>query len=129
MYKVRFHLGQGEHYLHWQVSNKGRKTYYKPDEVTLEMKGCKLHNTSTIANKIHKGEHKSVCAWILCKSVKVCKPKATKGEKISFNPRLVPYWCDTHGNNLDGCETPALSTFGRSVFCAATVKAKLFSLV
>ena len=43
--EVRFHLGGGKHYMHWQVRIKqGGKTvdvyYYDPNEYQLEMSVC-----------------------------------------------------------------------------------------
>ncbi|NDB24861.1 MAG: hypothetical protein EB021_05365 [Gammaproteobacteria bacterium] len=59
-YKVRFHLGAGEHYRQWQV-RVGKKTYYyDPDQVCILMKNCKLKNRPHVANKIYQGANKTV---------------------------------------------------------------------
>ena len=72
MYKVRFHLARGKHYMHWQVKDKdGNNEYYDPAEVTLIMKECKLHNQPNATKKILLGENKRPCAWVICEKVEV----------------------------------------------------------
>ena len=67
MYKVRFHLAKGKFYKCWQVTSpNGDKDYYDPETHNLFMWGCNLRNQRKTAEKIHSGEHKTVCAWVEC---------------------------------------------------------------
>lgn len=116
MYKVRFHLAHGENYRKWQVLCEGNCKYYDPDSVSLVMEGCKLHNNPKIAKSINKGANKSVCAWVSCSKIKVKRPQSPSGKQISYNPRIIPYWCDCSGNNLDGLKVSKLLTNGRMIF-------------
>ena len=109
MYKVRFHLAAGEHYRQWQVKHGDSVQYYKPEECTLHMLICELHNNSRVAQKIYDGANKEVCAWIECEILSVSDKLPLSVEaleknlfkSISYNPRIVPFWTDENRNNLD----------------------------
>jgi hypothetical protein len=119
MVRVRFHLGKGEHYQHWQVRwPDGRREYHKPDEVSLIMFGCRLRNHRRTAQRIHAGEHKKVCAWVEAEQVHVCEPIARfwpglDGRGIAFNPRVAPHWADEAGRDIDGSRYEAVLSSGR----------------
>lgn len=50
MYKVRFHLGRGENYMKWQISELGGKpAYFKPEDVNLNLIKCTLKNNKKVA--------------------------------------------------------------------------------
>jgi hypothetical protein len=114
-FKVRFHLGQGEHFQHWQVSQGGTTYYLDPNRVSLTMVGCKLRNHPATAQKIHDGAHKKVCAWIDCEELEVTEPDSHVGLPISYNPRVAPHWRNIGGRNIDGMDCPVLRTNGRQV--------------
>ena len=64
-YEIRFHLGKGPNYGHWQVKAMcGRKKlqefYYNPAQYQLEMIGCKLVNKLNKAKKVHEAGVKDV---------------------------------------------------------------------
>jgi hypothetical protein len=117
MFKVRFNLGAGKNFMKWKVTSKNKVFYLDPNEVTLNMYQCKLKNQKATAQKIHEGNHKTVCAWIQCEQIKIEKVKSSSENliKISYNPKIVPYWNDC-GNNADNKEYNLLVTSGRSVF-------------
>ena len=72
MYSVRFHLGKGVHFRHWQVKEKGCKpVYYQPDSVHLLLLNCKLINKVNKARSVHQAGVKDVSGWIDCESVEV----------------------------------------------------------
>jgi len=121
--KVRFHLGAGPNYMQWQVKNGDAIEYYDPKDVTLMMSGCKLRNHRNIAEKIHSGENKSVCAWIECRQIDVYPhnlgehySKIDVFTKIKYNPRVNPFWVDKDGNNIDDSEHVAVFNFGKELF-------------
>lgn len=113
--KVRFNLGK-KYYKQWQVCDGKKRTYYNPDEVTLVLTNCKLHNNQKVAQKIFDGSHKTVCSWIKCETVAVTPISKVKGKTISYNPRIKPYWCDSEGNNIDNHFFSSLVTNGRKVY-------------
>lgn len=105
MYKVRFHLARGKHYQHWQVKDKdGSSQYYDPEEVTLIMKDCKLHNQVNATKKIYfDGENKRPCAWVKCRKVEIT-PKDDRpfsDYELAFNPRKNYHWIGINHMYLD----------------------------
>ena len=70
--KVRFNLGRGENYMKWKVEYpNGWSKYFAPTENQLILKGCQLKNSRTTAMKILNGQHKVVCAWVLCDEIEI----------------------------------------------------------
>lgn len=122
MYKVRFHLGAGEHYMHWQIKDRENVEYYNPSKYHLSMQGCKLINVRKIAEKIFNGENKDVCAWIDCISVGIYSiegdlPIEENFHSIEYNPRKLPHWySDRYGYNIDGEVFGEVLTNGRKLF-------------
>jgi hypothetical protein len=97
-YEVRFHLGRGEKYMHWQVKAMcGRKKlqefYYNPAQYQLEMLGCKLVNKVNKAKKVHKAGKKDVAGWVKCDTVMINNEIGIDSlEKLYYNPIRDPYW-------------------------------------
>lgn len=124
-YKVRFHLGQGQHFMHWQVTNLETKDvrYYDPKRFYLNMTGCVLKNQPSAAKKIHDGAHKTVCAWIIADMVRPIvilqrDPLLVRvpGDiQASYNPRVSPYWRDQDGNNIDNHTFKHIMSHGREL--------------
>lgn len=70
MYKVRFHLGRGKHYKHWQVTCSDKSVlYYDPSETVLVMSNCKLVSNKKTAQKVKDSGVKDVCGWISCEGL------------------------------------------------------------
>ena len=123
MYKVRFHLGKGEHFMHWQVHNLIEDTiqYVDPQQHGLLMFGCKLRNQKGGAQKIHDGANKSVVAWIDCEYVNLnalrINTNKTDYEHLRYNPRIAPNWTSSEqiGIDMDNTEHGLLVTMGRDV--------------
>lgn len=120
MYKVRFHLGRGEHFMHWQVKSQNMTWYHDPSKVQLAMFDCKLVVQPSTAKKIHEGACKTVCAWIQCDEVQVLPlNRIGKNEtdwNVRFNPRVHPEWQDKYGNVMSGEQFPIIFTDDRSLF-------------
>ena len=130
MYKVRFHLGRGEHFMHWQIKSKlntgdgtGAKEivdYVDPLDNQLAMLGCKLSLQPTAAQKIHDGANKTVCAWIECEGVQVLPVNRLKPNeqdyRIKFNPRQNPEWTDGYNNVVSGNEYEIIFTNDRTLW-------------
>jgi hypothetical protein len=137
MYRVRFHLAAGKHHRMWQVRHPdGSKTYHDPATTTIFMEGCYLRNSRRMAERIHAGANKSVCAWVLCREVTIrnreglcChldmrspppywQPTAEEPGEVRFNPRIMPHWHDRNGTDLDGTRFLCVMSYGRELFGA-----------
>tara|TARA_B100000214_G_scaffold324720_1_gene261862 strand:- start:2248 stop:2640 length:393 start_codon:yes stop_codon:yes gene_type:complete len=109
-YKVRFHLGQGQNYRHWQVTSPdGTREFYDPEEYIIRMENARLHNNCKVAEQIYKGRNKTVCAWIVCENVVVKSllsylfsesPSSAGKPELIYNPRKNPHWLE-NGENVD----------------------------
>jgi len=104
--KVRFNLGRGQNYMKWKVQyTDGSVEYHSPSEVQLLMHDCILKNHKNTAQKIYDGANKTVCAWVLCKSLAIKKNDFIKadtiGERVRYNPRVTPHWM-LNDENVDG---------------------------
>lgn len=121
-YKVRFHLAQGEHFMHWQVNDTLKETiqYYNPNDVQLVMLDCKLVNRKATALRINQGANKQVCAWVECDRLEVLKADwllpESKGNPLHFNPRVAPHWYSfTTSQDFDGFGFHALFTIDKQI--------------
>lgn len=110
MFKVRFHLGPGKHYMRWQVTSPdGTKRYYHPRTTELRMHNCRLTNRLRTAKRIYEGGHKTPCAWIEAAEVVVFHStdmaygtnQCCDGS-LHYNPRIAPHWRTNTGLNVDG---------------------------
>lgn len=124
-YKIRFHLGAGQNYMKWQVTNThtGVVSYYDREFTVIEMDNCKLRNRRGIATQIFNGQNKTVCAWIECDDITVHFSKKAIDQldrsiyrKISYNPRIKPHWSDDQGNDIDNKNFKSLSVIGAGVY-------------
>ena len=95
--KVRFNLGRGKNYMKWKVEySKGVSEYYDPKEVQLMMDNCVLKNHKGTSKKIYEGSNKTVCAWVLCETIKLLDKEINmsylNGDRIQYNPKIKPNW-------------------------------------
>ena len=124
-YEVRFHLGRGENYMHWQVkamcgSSKLDEFYYNPNEYQLEMIGCKLISNTNKAKKVHAAGKKDVSGWVECDEVMINNLiEIDNFEKLYYNPIRDPYWRRESDSNefiWDNSEYATLITSGKQVY-------------
>jgi hypothetical protein len=122
--EVRFHLGKGEHFRHWQIKvMQGRKKvdeyYYNPGHYQLVMIGCKLVNNLKKAQKVHKAGKKDVAGWVKCEEVILTKESPVDNlEKLYYNPIRDVHWrreSDDGEFVWDNSEYATLVTDGRQV--------------
>ena len=116
-YKVRFHLGKGENFRHFQITfPDGRRKFYDPEFTIIRMKNARLYNNCKVAEMIYKGRNKTVCSWIECDEVETESPLARLfGDhpvspqallanpdrvELKYNPRKNPHWLE-NGKNVD----------------------------
>lgn len=127
--EVRFHLGGGEHYMHWQVKVKqGGKTvdvyYYDPNEYQLEMRGCRLRNRPNKAKQVFEAGVHDVSGWIRCEETMLRKNfypvlPVDNLERVFYNPLRDPYWRRESDSNefiWDETEYATLITSGKQVY-------------
>ena len=99
MYKVRFHLGAGKHFKHWQIRSECGVSYYWPIEVQLFLFNCVLKSNKKKAYKVYAEQVRDVCGWVECDNVKVedmtfaYEPITVEGlPRITYDPKVTPYW-------------------------------------
>lgn len=127
--EVRFHLGAGPHYKHWQVKVKqGNKTvdvyYYDPAEYQLEMRGCRLRNQPNKAKQVFEAGVHDVCGWIRCEETMLRKNffpvlPVDNLERLFYNPIIDIHWRRDSDNGefaWDESEYATLITSGKQVY-------------
>jgi len=121
--KVRFNLGRGPNYMKWKIQYpSGEVEYCSPDSTQLVMSGCTLKNNRRTAEKIMSGQHKTVCAWILCDSIDVRFDKFEPYERYSmcvrlkYNPRVKPNWMYDDRIDADNLKFIEIGTVGGKLF-------------
>lgn len=121
--KVRFNLGRGPNYLKWKIQYpSGAVEYASPTDTQLVMTGCTLKNNKKTAQKIFDGEHKTVCAWILCDSIDVKfdgfdqYDNTPQNIRLSYNPKVNPYWVLGKGTPADGFKFTEIGTVDYKLF-------------
>ena len=123
--EVRFHLGSGKNYLHWQVKIMcGREKvdvyYYDPAYYQLEMIGCKLVNQPNKAKKVFERGVHDVSGWVKCDEVMINNEVGVDDlEKLYYNPIRDPHWRRESDSNefiWDNSEYATLITSGKQVY-------------
>jgi hypothetical protein len=117
-FRVRFNLGRGPNYMKWKVEGPHGVSYHSPTDTQLLLKGCELKNNLKAAKRIHAGESKSVCAWVLCEQIYFigARPCRDKSIKISYNPKKNPHWCLPGGHPVDGLKVEWLHTIDYGIY-------------
>ena len=123
-YKVRFHLGAGEHFMHWQIKAwDGSVKYVDPAKYDIEMLGCTLVNKINKARKVHNAGVKDVCGWVECENFFIHRagtfPIYHELERLHFNPIRDVHWRrddDAGDFAWDGCWFDSLITQDKGVY-------------
>ena len=103
MYKVRFHLGAGKNFRHWQVRQPGRVEYFNPAEVQLVLVNCRLRSILSAAKRVQERQVRAVCGWVECEwfTSFVTASMAIHGlPRASYDPKADPFW------RVEGDPTP-----------------------
>lgn len=140
-YKVRFHLGAGEHFMSWRIEDRSLPDaveFRKPEEdFSILMSDCRLVNQVGGAKKIFNGGNKTVVAWIECNHLYLgrlpvidntltevmvqYRPHAgflwgrDLQTPITYNPKVTPFWM-SEDKIVDKKEYYSLVTRGNKVF-------------
>lgn len=115
MYKVRFHIGAGSHFRHWQVEGPDGVEYYDPNKHSLVLKDCRLSNRRKVAEKVFSSQLRDVCGYAVCESVDVVEGVLEpEGRVVHFDPKVAPYWIvEGERGSQDGRSIPVLRSSGR----------------
>lgn len=117
-HKVRFNLSKGKNYMKWKVEYpNGNVMYYHPTDFQLVMGNCILKNRKSTAQKIFRGDNKSVCAWILCDTFELRVDNFIQEQlsQVRFNPRIQPNWL-VDGLNSDDRKLNSIHSIGYHLF-------------
>jgi len=103
--------------MKWKVENLVSKSviYLDPNDISLTLVNCTLHNNRNRSEEIFLGSNKSVCAWVICEKILVDVPSEGKGDHIRYNPRVAPHW-SLNGKDVDGAKYNELKTNGKDLY-------------
>lgn len=127
--RVRFNLGKGKNYMKWKVEHpNGKVEYHHPTEVQLVMTGCTMKNHRKTAQKIFDGADKTVCAWVLCESIRIRKEgfNSDNENRIRYNPRVQPNWV-LNGRVVDGEEFDEIFSVDYGLYVQQSVESIVLS--
>ena len=127
MYSVRFHLGRGPNFRHWQVRNLSNKSsaplFLDPSEFQLHLHNCKLVCSESKAKKVFSSGVKDVCGWIRCDSFDVVDVSQTAPDevvgldRVSFNPIIDTEWrVEGRSGSFNNQDVGELVTSGSRVY-------------
>jgi len=125
MFKVRFHLGAGEHYKHWQIRTtcKGkpdRVEYEDPAKVQLELVTCTLRSKTGVAKKVLASQVRDVCGWVECEHVITNYLDIISVQdlpRVTYDPKLNPYWkIEGDSDNYETMMVSELVTSGNKLY-------------
>lgn len=125
MFDVRFHLGRGEHYKHWQVKSFDGVVYYDPNVYSLILYDCLLKNNRNKAEKVFESKRRDVCGFIRCLEYKIVERYYTDSMflepeiryELLFDPKIAPYWRKHNDPKVyDNMTYSSIVTNGRRVF-------------
>ena len=129
MITVRFHLGRGANFMHYQIRGlKGKSgqsseiiEYVDPEKHSIVFHNCRLHNQAKASQKILDGGDKKPCAWLIAESYEVIETIPPTGNQIAFNPRKSAHWNLMNGNeiiqdNIDGMEFKTITTNSNKLY-------------
>ena len=123
MYKVRFHLGAGVHFKHWQIRTvvKGQRDkveYFNPEIVQLELVDCTLRSNTRIAKKVLKEQVRDVCGWVECQSfTQEANISVQELPRVVYDPKINPYWkIDGDSDNYEMIRVNTVVSDGKRLY-------------
>jgi len=109
--------------MKWKVQyTDGTAKYHDPCNTQLVMTNCTLKNSRKTAEKIFQGQHKTVCAWILCETIEVnydtfvAYDINNENRRIKYNPKVNPHWVNVKETNMDGYQFSEIGTVDYKLF-------------
>lgn len=131
MFSVRFHLGRGAHYKHWQVKDLKNKDvqieYFDPYRYQLVLEDCELVCNERKAQQVYARGTKDVCGWIKCRDLYVSDPDILTLPdtdflpRVMFNPIVKTHWeiDDRLGENCNGMKIGEIITSGNKCYISS----------
>jgi hypothetical protein len=127
MFSVRFHLGRGLHYKHWQIKDLVNKDvqieYIDPYRYQLYLVDCELICNERTARRVYQKGIKDVCGWIKCRDLYVGDPDILVGPDtdclpmLKFNPIVDPNWrVEGMYGSYNGKKFASIVTSGRHCY-------------
>ncbi|NDD85586.1 hypothetical protein EB118_17745 [bacterium] len=123
MFDVRFHLGAGEHYKHWQVKSKDEVLYYNPKQYYFMLHNCTLKNKRGTAEKVFSTQKRDVCGFVRCEDWELFEYTShynmnyEYGGELLYDPKIAPFWrMENSQDSYDNTTYKRLITFGRRIF-------------
>jgi hypothetical protein len=122
MFDIRFHLGAGKYYKHWQIKpcDGSGSIYRSPSMSTIIMYDCTLKNERGKAERVFASQKRNVCGYVRCREYTIMYHDSfnVEGcEELLYDPKIAPYWRSSNDtDNRDGLSFPTLVTVGRRVF-------------
>ena len=95
MYKVRFHLGAGKNFRHWQIRHPGGVEYFNPAEVQLVLVNCRLRSNLRAAKRVQERQVRAVCGWVECEwftSFDTASVAVHGLPRACYDPKVDPFW-------------------------------------
>lgn len=127
MFDIRFHLGAGQHYKHWQVKDLSSNdvVYYDRKLFYFVMHDCVLKNKRNKAEKVFASQRRDVSGCVRCSSYDVHTYGQyddldhSYGDELQYDPKITPFWTkanDPFNTSYDETRYPTLVTHGRRIF-------------
>ncbi len=120
MFDIRFHLGAGQHYKHWQIKSvDAEPRYVAPFGKYILMTNCVLKNNRNKAEKIFESQKRDVCGFVRCQTYEVLNSAVDVSglTELMFDPKIAPYWRKHNDPDAyDGMTYSTLVTHGKRVF-------------
>ena len=129
MFKLRFHVADGEHYKHWQIRTtcKGkpdRVEYEDPAKVQLELVTCTLRSKTGVAKKVLASQVRDVCGWVECEHIITTYLMYTDAPitvqalpRVTYDPKINPYWnIEGDSDNYETMLVAELVTYGNRLY-------------
>ena len=123
MYKVRFHLGAGVHFKHWQIrmvvkGQRDKVEYFNPEIVQLELVDCTLRSNTRIAKKVLKEQVRDVCGWVECQRfTQEANISVQELPRVVYDPKINPYWkIDGDSDNYEMIRVNTVVSGGKRLY-------------
>lgn len=115
MYRLRFHLAPGKHFMQWQIRSPSGVEYFDPSSCSLTLGDCRLVVQPGVAASVHRSGVKDVCGWVECRWFTLGHPSPPLGSRLRFNPIENVHWL-LGDRVVDGARFDVLVTSGKKVF-------------
>jgi len=117
--EVRFHLGAGQHFKHWQIKQFGENKqilYFEPTH-QLVLHNCTLVSKLNKAKQVLDSQKRDVCGWVKCDKFEVKDYISIDNLKpVIYDPKISIHWT-MDGECVDNTKIEKLCTHNRRLYC------------